>query len=142
MKRLSKLRVDALAGYIRSPYSAFFAEELAWFQAGDEKLLGVVSIHTSDHDYAATVLARDKRGRFRAVDVKSSLPFREEAIGRLQTMMSDLVGQPAEQFYQGDEEGSRVNVLEPAVSQERMAPAFRKLLDQRGFTPARLPIRR
>jgi hypothetical protein len=83
MKRLSKLRFDALAGYIRSPYSFLFAEELDWFQAGDEKLLGVVSIDTTDLDYVATVLARDERGRFRAVEWEINLPFREQAIGRL-----------------------------------------------------------
>src|SRR6476646_10381660 len=109
MKRLSKLRFDALAGYIRSPYSVFFAEELDWFQAGDEKLLGLVSIDTSDLDYVATVLARDKRGRFRAVELQINLPFRQEAIGRLETMLSSLVGRPAEEFYQDDEVGSRVN---------------------------------
>ncbi|RPJ78166.1 MAG: hypothetical protein EHM13_15000 [Acidobacteria bacterium] len=90
MKRLSKLRFDALAGYIRDPYSVFFAEELDWFQAGDEKLLGLVSIDTSDNDYVATVLARDKRGRFRAVGLEINLPYREEAMGRLETMLSAL----------------------------------------------------
>src|SRR5262245_246546 len=108
MKRLSKLRFDALAGYIRSPYSVFFAEELDWFQAGEEKLLGLVSIDTSDNDYVATMLARDQRGRYRAVDLEINLPFREEAIGRLETMLATSVGKPAEHFYQGDEEGIRV----------------------------------
>src|SRR5687767_11584816 len=101
MERISKLRFDALAGYIRSPYSVFFAEELDWFQAGNEKLLGVVSIDTSDHDYVATVLARDKRGRFRWVDHKINLPFRQEAVGRLETMLSASVEKPPEYFYQG-----------------------------------------
>jgi len=137
MKRLSKLRFDALAGYIRSPYSVFFASELDWFQAGDEKLLGVVSIDTSDLDYAAAMLARDKRGRFRAVKVKVSLPFREEAIGRLHTMMATSVDKAAEDFSQGDEVGSRTDFFAPSVDRERMATAFRLLLEERGYTPAR-----
>jgi len=115
MKRLSKLRFDALAGYIRSPYSVLFAEELDWFQEGDEKLLGLVSIDTTDNDYVATVLARDKRGRFRTVEWQIDLPFREQAIGWLQTKMAVLVEKPAEEFHQGDEEGTQVDFFEPIV---------------------------
>jgi hypothetical protein len=137
MKRLSKLRFDALAGYIRNPYSVFFAEELDWFQSGDEKLLGLVSIDTSDNDYVATVLARDQRGRYRAVDLEINLPFREEAIGKLTTMLAALVGKPADFFYQGDEEGRRVEFFQPIVAQEKMSSTFRVLLEQRGYTPAR-----
>jgi hypothetical protein len=83
------------------------------------------------------MLARDRRGRFRAVDLKHSLPFREEAIGRLQTMLLGSLGKPAEEFYQGDEEGSRVDFFEPAVAPGKMSPTFRMLLERRGFTPAR-----
>jgi hypothetical protein len=137
MKRLSKLRFDALAGYVRSPYSVFFAQELDWFEEGDEKLLGVVSIDTSDSDYVAAVLARDKRGRFRGVDHLINLPFREEAIGRLQTMLSALVGKPAEEFYQGDEEGNRVDFFNPIVAPENMSPGFRAVTERPGFSSAR-----
>jgi hypothetical protein len=83
MRRLSKLRFDALAGYIRNPYSIFFAEELDCFQAGDEKFLGLVSIDTSDNDSVATVLARDRRGPFRAVDLKINLPSGRRRSGGL-----------------------------------------------------------
>jgi hypothetical protein len=137
MDRLSKPRFDALAGYIRNPYSVFFAEELDWFQAGNERLLGLVSIDTSDNDYVATVLARDKRGRFRAVDLEINLPFREQAIGRLQMMLAEAVGKPAEEFHQDDEAGSRVDFFQPVVSLDKMAGTFRGLLEQHGFSPAR-----
>jgi hypothetical protein len=118
MKRLSKLRFDALAGYIRNPYSVFFAEELDWFQSGDEKLLGLVSIDTSDNDYVATVLARDQRGRYRAVDLEINLPFREEAIGKLTTMLAALVGKPADFFLSGRRGGTPRRVL-PANRRSR-----------------------
>ena len=40
MKPVSIERFNALAGYIRSPWTSLSAKELAWYEAGDEKLLG------------------------------------------------------------------------------------------------------
>ena len=62
MKPLSKTRFDALAGYSRSPQLPLSAEELAWFEEADEKLLGMVSLDIHDRDYVYTVLGRDARG--------------------------------------------------------------------------------
>jgi len=47
------------------------------------------------------------------------------------------LGEPADEFWQGDEEGSRIDFFEPVVAREKMATAFRALLEQRGYTPAR-----
>jgi hypothetical protein len=36
--------------------------ELGWFEAGDEKVLGMMSFDRSDEDYAWYVLGRDVKG--------------------------------------------------------------------------------
>ena len=56
MRTISKLRLDALAGYRRSPQLPLAARELAWFEQGGEQLLGVVSLDIWGNDYVSTVL--------------------------------------------------------------------------------------
>jgi hypothetical protein len=52
-------------------------------------------------------------------------------------LLSTSAGKPAEQFHQGDEKGNRVDFFEPTVAPDKMAPTFRILLEQRGYTSAR-----
>jgi hypothetical protein len=114
-----------------------WAEELDWFSAGDEKLLGVVSVDTSDHNFVATVLARDQRRRFRAFTWQINLPFREQAIGWLESKMVELVGQPDEHFHQGNETCEKLDLFTPSVPPAKMSPSFRALLEMPQTTPAK-----
>lgn len=136
MKPLDRRRFDALAGYIRSPYSVLFAEELAWFEERDEKLLGVVSLDTSDHDYVATVLARDAVNRYRAVDLKICLETQAAATIELRDRLAALADEPAEFFHQGDETGRPVEFFTPLIPLERRSPAFERLRTEKHFSPA------
>ena len=79
MKPISIERFNALAGYIRSPWTSLSAKELAWYEAGDEKLLGLVSLDICDLDYVATVLARDAKKRFRAFALTINLETQDAA---------------------------------------------------------------
>lgn len=136
MNRLDKRRFEALAGYIRSPYSALFAKELSWFEVGDEKLLGVISLDTSDNDFAAMVLARDAVNRFRCVDGKASLPTEADAIAYLEERLIANLPQPAEYFFQQDEPAKPTEFFAPAVKADKMAEAFKALTERPGYTPA------
>lgn len=39
---LTKLRFDALAGYIRAPQTALFSDELEWYSEANERILAVL----------------------------------------------------------------------------------------------------
>jgi hypothetical protein len=133
---LDRRRFDALAGYIRSPYIALSARELAWFHDGSERLLGVVSLDTVDRDFVGTVPGRDALNRFRAVDLATCLPTERDTARWLESRLAELVQKPAEYFHQGDESGPPVDFFAPAVTVDRQSPVFRELTTRRGYTPA------
>jgi hypothetical protein len=136
MKALDRRRFEALAGYVRFPYSFLFAEELAWFEEGNEKLLGLVSLDTSDGDYVATVLARDAVNRFRAVDVQINLETQVAAHVALKTRFAALLSEPPEFFHQGDETGAPVDFFNPVIPPERRSLAFERLRKDKRYSPA------
>ena len=139
MNSLSKVRFDALAGYSRSPYLALSAKELAWYEEADEKLLGVVCLDVADRDYVWTVLARDAKNRFRAVDLEHSIPRQAEAEERLAGALARHAPRPAHEFYQGDEVGPPVDFFTSVVPADKQHQHFRVLLSER-HSPARALI--
>ena len=110
MKRLMRVRFDALAGYSRSPYMGLSATELGWFEEANDKLLGVVSMDVVDRDYVWTVLARDAKNRFRAVDLQHSIQTQAQAEEGLARALAQHAPRPAQEFYQGDEVGPPVDL--------------------------------
>lgn len=136
MKPLDQRRFESLAGYIRSPGMFLSAKELAWYEAGNEKLLGLVSVDTNDNDYVATVLGRDALSRFRAVSLQINLATVDEATRWLEVRLAELVEEPAESFHQGDEEGGPVDFFAPVVVTDKRAEAFERLRTEKHFSPA------
>lgn len=127
MKPISKLRFDALASYARQPAIFLIAEELEWYEAGNEKVLGALVRDRVDHDYAICVLGRDKSKRFRAVKPVSSLPSMKKARQQLRLEMAKCLKWKKEDFYQGDEEEKPPNFFKPVVPYEKLNRAFREI---------------
>lgn len=136
MTPIDQRRFNALAGYIRHPAHALFMEELAWYEEGGEALLGVVVLDRSDHDYAAIILARDSKKRFRAISLKHSLSTQVEATIWLRDHLATLVKEPPEAHHQGDEKGQPIDFFEPIVASERRSYAFEQLRTQKGYGSA------
>jgi hypothetical protein len=136
MEPISIERFNALAGYIRSPWIRLSARELAWYQGGNEKLLGVVSVDTVDDDFVATVLARDRDGRFRGFSLAINIKTPEEATNWLRDRFGELLPEPLENFYQGDEKGRPVDFFTPVANRERLSPSFQQLIAADGYSPA------
>lgn len=136
MRPISLRRFDSLAGYIRYPWSFLTAEEVGWFEAGDEKLLGLISRDTTDNDYVATVLARDALNRFRGFDVHINEPTPASAEAWLTTRLAELLPEPAEFFHQGDEVGAPMDFFTPVDDPTRHSPAFEQLRTAAQWTPA------
>jgi hypothetical protein len=129
-------RFNALAGYIRSPWIALAAKELAWYEAGDEKLLGVVSLDTVDNDFVATVLARDKKGKFRGFSLQINIKTPEEATNWLRDSFAELLPEAPETFHQGDEIGSAMDFFTPVADRALLSPSFVRLTTADGYSPA------
>lgn len=136
MKPLSKVTFDALAGYSRSPQLPLVAQELAWHEEANEKLLGVVSQDLDDRDYVYTVLGRDARDRFRAVHVKINIVSPAQAEQQLERALAELAQRPASDFYQGDEVGRPLDFFTVVVPANGQHPSFRTFTTAAGYTPA------
>ena len=133
-------RFDALAAYTRSPYISLSASELGWFEEADGKVLGIVSLDVVDRDYVWTVLARDAKNRYRAVDLQHSIPTQAQAQEELARALAHHALQPAEEHHQGDEVGPPVDFFAPVVPDRRQHQNFTILLNDR-HSPARDLIR-
>lgn len=140
MQALSPLRFSSLAGYSRSPTLALVAQELAWYEETNEKILGLIALDLPDQDYVSYVLGRDANGRFRAVWLECSIETQRAATEILQSKLAELAPSPPGEFYQGDEVGRPIDFFTPAVSAERQHPIFSTLISARGYSPARALI--
>lgn len=65
MEEITELRFNALAGYARQPQAALTGEELAYFEAEDGSLLGLIIRDLEDGDFAGMAFGRDAKLRFR-----------------------------------------------------------------------------
>jgi hypothetical protein len=137
MRPLPLVRFNALAGYAR-PMAAYFSDEVAWFEHASERVLGVVLRDRIDDDFVGMIMARDRRGRFRAVDFTTSFePTRRRAQVLLRREMERLAMAPDEEFYQGDEAGVPLDFFTPRADPARLHPGFQGLMDAEGFSAAR-----
>lgn len=136
MNPLHRRRFEALAGYTRNPHTAPLIEEVAWYESGNERLLGLVAVDLVDDDFSAAVLARDAFGRYRAIDVQVSHATEALALDWLSEAMARHVERPEVEYYQGDEAGKQIDFFTPMVSEAMLAAAFKRLTTTRGYTPA------
>ena len=70
-KPLSLARFNLYTLGTRFSMARVMSEELSWWADLDEKLISLVFRDTTDNDYGWILLARDRVGRFRAVNVEA-----------------------------------------------------------------------
>ncbi len=56
IRRILRLRFDALAGYCCDPRSAIFCEEVGWFEYGGANALGLLLQDRQAHGFRGLVL--------------------------------------------------------------------------------------
>lgn len=137
VRRITRLRFDALAGYCRDPRSEVYAEEVGWFEYGDARALGLLLLDRTDGDYGGLVLQRDRKGRFRAAG--GSGPFHtssRHAAAALRRAI-EAAALSEDDGWQGDEAGAPVDFFAPRVPPGRFHPGFRSLLELETWSPAR-----
>jgi len=138
VRPLSLVRFNALAAYARHPMAPYIGQEVAWFEHGAERVLGVAVRDRTDNDFGGIVLARDRRGRFRAVGLLGSFePTQRRAEMLLRREMERLAMSPDEEYYQGDEAGVPLDFFGPRVDRSRLHTGFAALADTETFSAAR-----
>jgi hypothetical protein len=97
VKEISKARFDCLAGYARSPHIVLIVEELNWMATDDERVVALLTRDRVDEDFGWVAMGQDERLRYRAVDVRASLPTREDAEVSLREVLDRLAVAPDEE---------------------------------------------
>lgn len=137
MKPIPLIRFDALAGYARRPMIRFLAEELAWFQHADERLLGLVNRDRTDNDFGGHVFGRDRMDRFRWIGGTDFKPTPHLAAIALRLELERLAGLSEDEYYQGDEKGNPVDFFTTIGDEEKLNPNYTALRDLEAYSAAR-----
>lgn len=137
MRPISLVHFNALAGYCRQPQTPLYAEELKWFEHGDERVLATLIRDRTDSDFGGMILGRDRKGRFRWIGDAGFHKSQRRAEALLRQEMERLSMAPDEEYYQDDETGRPVDFFTPIAPSERLSEDFVKLSEQEGFSPAR-----
>jgi hypothetical protein len=137
MRPISRLRFNALAGYARDPRTVLIAEELDWFEHGDERVLGVLIRDRTDNDYSGIVLARDELLQYRWTTSTGFEPTQRRAKALLRPVLEQAAMAPDDEHYQGHRRVPPVDFFTPIVPLKRSHESFRRLIEQEGYGPAR-----
>lgn len=125
----------------RQSFVFHVAEELSYWSDLDETIIGLVARDQIDDDYSWVLLARDLLGRFRAVDLQTSLRSERVAAAQLRIRIAELTraSNLDELGIQGDETNSPVDLLTilPGSRSADLHPYFKALLETPGRQPAR-----
>ncbi len=135
--RMNPRRFEVLAMWSRAiPQYAPTMECSVW-ATDDERLLGVVIMDLTDRDYNFVILARDKLGHFRAVDVGETYFTRRMAEIALIERIPQVHAKKDTAFEQGDEAGKPLDLFTPRVSHHRLHRNFLTLSGGPAFAAAR-----
>lgn len=136
MNDISRVRFEALAAYCRGPYAFIYGEEERWLESNDERLLIVVIRDRDDNDYAAILLARDLKERYRWVQMTKFFRTVEAALAATPELIAQVLEDFEHERIQGDEKGKAVDFFEPIVKPEKLNSDFASICASEGFSPA------
>lgn len=140
-KILPQARFNLMAIGTRMSPTAIFSDEISYWSDHGEQLLGLVFRDRTDDDFGWIMLARDRIGRFRCVDLKTDLRTAEFAARGVRQRIADAL--EADEIDtlgdQGDETNYAIDLLTvPAGTKpEDLHPHFRLLIETPGRAPAR-----
>jgi hypothetical protein len=142
VERILPTRFQVLAGYVRQPSATLYADELEYFSEGNERVLGILAQDRIDQDFSGIVLGPDKRRRFRCVWTTPFTESKDRARNDLADALAEWNRKPDEDFYQGDERGTPLDVFSPVVPSSELNPSFLLVATHESFIPSRSVIER
>ena len=104
------MRSQATHAILKIPY---IFEELEWYAAPDERVVGALVRDFEDQDFGWVILARDERLRYRAIDVNSTLPDLEAARKQLFERIAGQSRQSDKSFIRATAQGGRMTSSRP-----------------------------
>ncbi len=137
MKPITELRFNALAGYAKDPRTPLYAEERAWFEHADERVLGLLIRDRADNDYGGMVFARDELQQYRWTRGTDFVASERRAAALLRPALEQAAMAPDEEHHQGHRNPKPVDFFAPVVRPERLNADFAKLVGSEDFSPAR-----
>jgi len=141
MRRLTRVQFNAYC-YARQPLIRMMAQEVAWFEAFNKKILGLITFDRSDGDFGFLILGRDSRKMFRCVEV--GVEFYEtpgEAVKAMVEAFKKYQNDGKELYPQGDEKIAPYEILLPVVPDDELHPYFKVLISEPRYEAARNLIR-
>ena len=137
MREINRVRYDALAGYCRDPVARLLAEEVAWFEEGDKRVLGAIIHDFTDNEFGGIILGRDEKGRFRCIDGTEFNQTLSKTKQDLSKKMQDKAKVPIQSYWQDDGVGQPVDFFQPLVPRDKLHKGFINLAESEGYSPAR-----
>lgn len=138
---MSRARFDIFAIGARMSPTHLMSDELSWWSDHDERVLGLVFRDVTDDDFGWILMARDRLGRFRCVDLAASLRSPDYAEVGLRQRIGRAVEEGAidELGDQADETNFATDLLAlpTGARSEDLHPHFRQLLESTARQPAR-----
>jgi hypothetical protein len=137
-KLLTAERYNAFIAWTRSPAASVIGKELELFSTVDEQIIGVLFLDRTDRDFGYVVLGRDEKGRFRCVDVDTSMS-RGDARHALLKALKKGFDSGVKVFPQGDEATDKagLDLFTPIVPETKLSQTFTLLRSSAHSLPAR-----
>lgn len=131
-------RYNAFVAWTRAPSANLVGEELEFFSNVAETLIGVLLKDKTDRDFGFVVLGRDLKGRFRCIDVTTSMT-RTGARHALFSSLRNHTESGKTVFPQHDEENDSagVDLFALKAPTDDLHAAFRLLSSGTHWAPAR-----
>lgn len=144
-KPISRSRFNLLAIGTRKSPASYLYEEISYWSDTEETVIGIITRDRTDDDYYWALLARDRNGRFRSVDLDSSLRSAQYASTALRERIAKAVTEDDLLLLgtQGDETNHPTDLLAvpPNTKPDDLHPNFRLLLHTSGRAPARAVLK-
>jgi hypothetical protein len=128
IREVTKRQFDAFC-YVRNPHLKAFSDEIAWFEAFNKKVLGVVVIDLIDGDFGFVVLGRDARNIFRAIKLPQQFyDTPDEAVKALFEGFHEFKDDGQLNYPQGDEKKLPHDIFKLLVNDPKKVHLYFKLL--------------
>ena len=141
MRQITERQFDAFC-YSRQPLIRVLAQEVAWFEAFNRKILGTVTFDRTDSDFGYVILGRDSRKMFRCLEVSAEFyPTVEQAAASLAACIRKYEFDGHDLYPQGDEREASNEIFKPVVPSNKLHRYFSVLISEPRFEAARNLIR-
>lgn len=139
VKKISKERYEAFVGYTRNPWILNFVDEIEYWSDIKERIIGILHYDKVDNDFSISILGRDEKRKFRAINNLVSIDNIDDARNRLFAEIEEWAQKPDESYFQGDIETPALDLFSnlPNINEEDFDFSYVTLKDNEEYSPAK-----